>query len=36
MKLNIDFVSQQQDPGERPILNDCGPACLACDFSSNQ
>ena len=29
MKLNIDFVSQQQGPGERPILNDCGPACLA-------
>lgn len=29
MKLNVDFVSQQQEPGQRPILNDCGPACLS-------
>ena len=29
MKLNVDFVSQQQEPGERQIKNDCGPACLS-------
>jgi hypothetical protein len=29
MKLDVNFVSQQQEPGERNILNDCGPACLA-------
>lgn len=29
MKLDVNFVSQQQEPGERPILNDCGPACLS-------
>ena len=29
MKLDVDFVSQQQEPGQRPILNDCGPACVS-------
>ncbi len=29
MKLDVKFVSQQQEPGERNILNDCGPACLS-------
>lgn len=29
MKLDVDFVSQQQEPGQRPISNDCGPACLS-------
>ncbi|MCB0043824.1 MAG: C39 family peptidase [Caldilineaceae bacterium] len=29
MKLNVNFVSQQQGPGERQIANDCGPACLS-------
>ena len=29
MKLQINFVSQQQQPGQRQIKNDCGAACLS-------